>query len=339
MPSTERFEPHAARAMASMFDDVSGRYDLLNRVMTLGQDGAWREAMWRAVPADARVVLDLCTGSGVSLPGLRRPGRTVLGIDVSLAMLEVAEERHGGPGWSPRLACADAFHLPLRDGALDAVTVAFGVRNLRPRVTSLAEIARVLRPGGVLVVLEATAPAPGPLAPGHRAWIRYVIPFAGRLSPDPTAYRYLSESILEFGAGPEFERDLAVAGFEVAARRSFLLGATRLWVARRPGSVGQNRAATAGAVRNATPGSAMSGRDAQPAGGPRTWLGVAMATSLALTLALAWGLVEWINSNAGLPLSPAQRLLGWGLLIAGLLVFGSRSVWLALRWVAAARPR
>ena len=70
-----------------MFDDVSGRYDLLNRIMSLGQDRAWREAMWRGVPEDAHAVLDLCTGSGVSLPGLRRPGRRVLAIDVSLRML------------------------------------------------------------------------------------------------------------------------------------------------------------------------------------------------------------------------------------------------------------
>jgi demethylmenaquinone methyltransferase/2-methoxy-6-polyprenyl-1,4-benzoquinol methylase len=339
MPSTERFEPHAARAMASMFDDVSGRYDLLNRVMTLGQDGAWREAMWRAVPADARVVLDLCTGSGVSLPGLRRPGRTVLGIDVSLAMLEVAQDEHGGPGWAPRLACADAFRLPLRDGALDAVTVAFGVRNLRPRVGALVEISRALKPGGVLVVLEATAPAPGPLAPAHGAWIRHVIPFAGRLSPDPTAYRYLSESIFEFGDGSAFERDLAAAGLEVAARRSFLLGATRLWVARRAGDVGQNRAASPAGVQNATAAPAGDRPATIAAAGSRSWLGVATATSVALTAALAWGLVLWIKSNASLPLSPAQRLLGWGLLVIGLVVFGARSVWLGLRLGASARTR
>jgi demethylmenaquinone methyltransferase/2-methoxy-6-polyprenyl-1,4-benzoquinol methylase len=295
--------------------------------------------MWRSVPADARVVLDLCTGSGVSLPGLRRPGRTVLGIDVSLAMLEVAWEEYGGPGWAPRLACADAFRLPLRDGALDAVTVAFGVRNLRPRVTALTEIARALKPGGMLVVLEATAPAPGPFAPAHRAWIRHVIPFAGRLSPDPTAYRYLSESIFEFGDGSAFERDLVAAGLQVAARRSFLLGATRLWVARRSGGVGQNRAASPAAVHDAMAAPPPGGGPAIAAAGSRTWLGVATATSVALTLALAWGLVLWINSNASLPLSPAQRLLGWGLLVTGVLVFGARSVWLGLQLGASARSR
>ncbi len=343
MPGNDRFEPHAARAMASMFDDVSGRYDLLNRIMTLGQDRAWREAMWRGVPDDARVVLDLCTGSGVSLPGLRRPGRTVLGVDVSFAMLEAARDRHGGPGWSPRLACADAFRLPLRAGAVDAITVAFGVRNLRPRATALAELARVLRPGGVLSVLEATAPPPGPLRPLHHAWLRHVIPFAGRLSPDPTAYRYLSESIFEFGAGPEFERDLGAAGFRVEARTAFLLGATRLWVARRTGEAGRDAPGPSGPVRNAATspnGTGEGGGSAtERSAEARAWLGVAAITSSALTLALGWALGVWIKSNAELPLSGPQRAMGWTLLVAGLVVFGVRSVYYALRYAAAGRGR
>src|SRR6516162_9842813 len=97
-----RFKPNAAREMASMFDDVSRAYDFLNAVMTLGQDSAWREAMARRVPEDAGAVLDLCTGSGVSLTGLRRVGRTVLGIDVSVGMLRLAAETHARGGWSPR---------------------------------------------------------------------------------------------------------------------------------------------------------------------------------------------------------------------------------------------
>lgn len=337
MSANDRFEPHAARAMASMFDDVSGRYDLLNRLMTLGQDRAWREAMWRRVPEDAHVVLDLCTGSGVSLPGLRRPGRVVLGVDVSLAMLEVAEERHGGPGWSPRLACADAFRLPLRAASLDAVTVAFGVRNLRPRATAMAELARVVKPGGVLVVLEAAAPAPGPLAPFHAFWVRRMIPLLGGLSPDPSAYRYLSESIFEFGAGPEFERDLEGAGFAVEARSAFLLGATRLWTARRAGSL------PVGAVRNASPspredGAARAARLANHAQA-RAWLATSAVISAALTLVLAWGLVVWIKTNAGLPLTAPERALGWVLLAGGLVVFGARSLYYALRYAAESSGR
>src|SRR5438105_3896445 len=132
-PAPARFRPHAVRELAGMFDDVSGRYALLNRLMTLGRDHAWRAAMWRLVPARARVVLDLCTGNGSSLAGLVEPGRLVLGVDASARMLARAAAEHGSRSWGPRLVCADAFRLPLPDASVDAVTVAFGVRNLRPR--------------------------------------------------------------------------------------------------------------------------------------------------------------------------------------------------------------
>src|SRR5258705_13787548 len=126
-----RLQPRAARELGGMFDDVSGRYDLLNQIMSLGQDRVWRAAMWRAVPESARAVLDLCTGSGASLPGLRRAGRLVLGADVSLGMIERAADLERPAGWAPRLLCADAFQLPLPNASLDAVTIAFGIRNLR----------------------------------------------------------------------------------------------------------------------------------------------------------------------------------------------------------------
>lgn len=336
-----RFQPHAANEMASMFDDVSGRYDFLNRVMTLGQDGAWRQAMWNAVPGDARVVLDLCTGSGVSLSGLRRPGRTLLGMDVSFQMLEVAQAEMGTAGWAPRLACADAFHLPLRDGALDAITVAFGVRNLRPRVTALTELARAMRPGATLVVLEASAPAPGPLRPFHAFWVRHMIPLFGRLSPDPSAYRYLSASIFEFGHGPEFARDLSAAGFELVSGKAFLLGATRLWVARRTGKVGQNRATLPATVQAARQDSGDSPQgapgEAARADEARTWLGAQAAVSAALTVTLAWALVTWAKYHDSLPLTGFQRSAGWVLLVLGLAVFAARTGWLALRFSAAGR--
>ena len=321
-----------------MFDGVSRRYDLLNQVMTLGQDSAWREAMWRRVPAAAHRVLDLCTGSGVSLAGLCRPGRTVVGIDVSLAMLRVAAADTAPSGWAPRLACADGFRLPLRAGVLDAVTVAFGIRNLRPRRDALAEIARVLAPGGRLVVLEAAAPAPGPLAPFARWWVRHAIPLAGRLSPDPTAYRYLSESIFEFGAGPEFEADLDAAGFRRLESRAFLFGAARLWVAESASVLGQNPTARPRSVRSAirAPGDfaqGAGGRYPSP-GEASVWRLAQAVTSLALTAAFAWALVVWLKVRDHLPLSPPQRIGAWVLIVGGLVVFAGRSAVQFLRWSA-----
>lgn len=332
----DRFRPHAVRELGGMFDDVSGRYDLLNGIMSLGQDRAWRTAMWRGVPEDARTVLDLCTGSGVSLAGLRRPGRLVLGMDLSLGMLAVAAERQNPFGWAPRLVCADGFRLPLGDRVLDAVTIAFGIRNLRPLDEALRELHRVLAPGGTLVVLEAAAPAPGPFAPFHGFYLRHLVPLAGRLSPDPSAYRYLSRSIFEFGTGPEFERALDAAGFTVVRRRRFMAGATRLWVAERIGATGQKVPAPGGnRVQIARPGGATgvnvpSGVD--PGEGEwRLWTGVQLALSAALTAAFLQALSILVNSSDGLPLAGWYRPLAWVLVCGGAVVFGARTVLLLLR--------
>lgn len=342
-PHSDRFEPHAVREMAGMFDDVSGRYDTVNRLMTLGRDAAWRAAMGALVPWRARVVLDLCTGNGVSLAELLEPGRLVLGMDVSLRMLAHAATEFGTRGWGPRLACADAFRLPLRAASVDAVTVAFGVRNLRPRVEALREVARVLRPGGALIVLEATAPAPGPLAPLHRFWLARVVPWLGRLSPDPSAYHYLARSIVEFGDGSAFERDLAEAGFTVAARRRFMLGATRLWAARRPARAGEIVAGAGAAVHNAPPGRFDEGDLPHAARAAarewRVWTGAQLLTGLTLAAALAWGLASYHNYRPLLPLRPWEQTALEVLLVVGLVMFAVRTLVLLLRILGPAPRR
>ncbi len=334
----ERFEPRAAREMAGMFDQVEPRYDLLNRLMTLGQDAAWRRAMWRAVPERAVTVLDLCTGNGASLEGLRRPGRLLLGLDASFAMLEQAAAVHGGLGWAPRLACADAFRLPLRSGSLDAITVAFGVRNLRPHGEALAEMARVLRPGGTLCVLEALAPRAGAFGRLHGFHLRHVLPLLGRLSPAPDAYRYLAESILEFGAGPEFERALESAGFAIQRRRVFLLGAAGLWIAKsRPGS-GEKTPAGAEIVQPASPEEFPPGdlpHRAPPAESEmRWWIAIQFLVSATLFAALGVVLVIFFKSSDRLPLEPNARLGAALLLAAGTIFSAIRTVLLLRRLLA-----
>jgi demethylmenaquinone methyltransferase/2-methoxy-6-polyprenyl-1,4-benzoquinol methylase len=305
-------------------------------MMTLGQDRAWRAAMWRAVPPAAGVVLDLCTGSGVSLAGLRRPGRILLGVDASLRMLELAADEHGPWGWAPRLACADAFRLPFRDGALDAVTIAFGMRNLRPRAGALGELARVLAPGGRLVVLEATAPRPGPLAPFHRFYARRVIPLLGRLSPDPVAYRYLSESIFEFGTGEEFERDLAAGGFALVERQAYMFGAARLWSAQRLAG------GTGDALRNARSGADGPGYFTQTSRAReqewRWWTSIRAVVSATLTGSLVWALVTWIKWQPILHLDPWQDRTLWLLILAGMVGFALRTLMLLLRLLGPPPP-
>jgi hypothetical protein len=216
--------------------------------------------------------------------------------------------------------------------------VAFGIRNLRPRRTALTEIARVLVPGGRLVVLEAAAPAPGPLAPFCRWWIRHAIPFAGRLSPDPTAYRYLSESIFEFGSGPEFEADLAAAGFRKLEGRSFLFGAARLWVAESAPAIGQKATEGERTLQTASsqPGQPAHLREDEDGAEDeaRAWLLLQAGLSTALTVALAWALVVWVKLHDRLPLTEPQRAGAWLLLIGGLLVFGGRALSQFMRWSA-----
>ncbi len=239
MPSTgtpspdPRFEPRAHRALGEMFSEVSPRYDLLNSVLSLGQDRGWRYHLWATVPEEARLVADVCCGSGVSLAGLRRPGRTLLGFDASHSMLALAAERFGRRVGGPVLVRADGFRLPLADGTLDALTIAFGLRNLRPRAEALRELARVLRPGGTLAILEAAGPRPGGFAPVHGLYLKWVVPAVGLLSPEPRAYAYLARSILEFGDGRDLGEDCARAGLRLVHEQRFLLGATWLWVARR----------------------------------------------------------------------------------------------------------
>jgi SAM-dependent methyltransferase len=232
--------------------------------------------------------------------------------------------------------CADAFRLPLPDASVDAVTIAFGIRNLRPRREALAEIARTLRPGALLVVLEGTAPAPGPLAPLHRFHLTRVIPLAGRLSPDPSAYEYLGRSILEFGAGPEFESDLGAVGFVVESRRSYLLGATRQWVARWPGRGELPEAAMHRARLGEVARGEMRIRDGALDAGWRWWVGAQVLLSAGLAGLLAYAL--WMIGKLGseLPLARWQRSALTLLVIGGAIVFAVRTVVL---WVRLTGPR
>jgi SAM-dependent methyltransferase len=231
--------------------------------------------------------------------------------------------------------CADAFHLPLPDESVDAVTIAFGVRNLRPRPQALAEIARVLRPGGTLGILEATAPARGPFAPIHRLHLKYVVPLVGHLSPDPSAYRYLSESIFEFGSGEELERNLASAGFLTRERRSFLLGATRLWSVQRAPAGGQIAAIRPPAVQDAT---GLQGPEAVARSWRsridtewRVWGATQLVIALALGAALAYTAVLLVKLGSRLPFEVWQRRLGWFLVVAGLLFVAGRILYLIPR--------
>ena len=201
-----------ANEIRGMFGRIAWRYDLLNRVLSVGQDRRWRRAVAaRVAQASPGRLLDVCTGTGDLALGLASPG-LVYGCDFSLPMLALARGK-GRSSRRPSWFAADALHLPLADGALDAVTVAFGIRNFENLDAGLRELARVLRPGGRAVILEFSTPR-GTFAPVLRWWVRHLPPLVGRLvAGDGEAYRYLADSVARFPDGDELRRRLEAAGF------------------------------------------------------------------------------------------------------------------------------
>jgi len=186
-----------------MFDRVASRYDALNSVMTAGLHHRWRErAGERAELKAGESALDICCGTGdltLELAGRVAPGGHVVGCDFSEPMLDLAREKareRGADG--VRFEWADALSLPYDAGRFDAVTVGFGIRNLADLERGLAEMARVLRPGGRLVVLEITQPTRPPLSTFFSLWFDRIVPLLGSFSDDSEAYTYLPESVRSF---------------------------------------------------------------------------------------------------------------------------------------------
>jgi len=202
-----------------MFDRIAGRYDLLNSVMTAGLHHTWRvRAADRAEVGPGDSVLDVCCGTGdlaFELASRVSPQGHVVGCDFSEPMLDLAREKaiKAGVG-SVRFEWADALQLPYDAGRFDAVTVGFGVRNFADREQGLREMARVLRPGGRLVVLEFTEPRRPPFSTFYSLWFDRIVPVLGRLTNDPEAYSYLAESVHSFPDPPGLAAKMDAAGLQ-----------------------------------------------------------------------------------------------------------------------------
>jgi len=180
--------------VARMFDEVAPRYDVVNDLLSLGQDRFWRTQTVAAVGAlPGETVLDLAAGTGTSSRPFAKAGAVVVAADISEGMLLVGKKR------VPELTFvnADALHLPFADDAFDAVTISFGLRNVEDVPTALAELHRVTRPGGRVVICEFSTPVWTPLRTTYRTYLGRVLPkVAGLASSNPVAYDYLAESIL-----------------------------------------------------------------------------------------------------------------------------------------------
>src|SRR5262245_36117316 len=208
-----------AEQVNRMFDRVAARYDLLNSLMSAGLHHRWRErAVERAELIPGESVLDVCCGTGdlsFELAKRAMPGGSVVGCDFSEPMLDLARQKASERGIEGvRFEWADALNLPYDAGRFDAVTVGFGVRNFADRDRGLAEMARVLRPGGRLIVLEFTEPKRPPFSLFYALWFDRIAPLLGRLSDDPEAYAYLAESVHSFPDPYGLARKLDLAGLE-----------------------------------------------------------------------------------------------------------------------------
>lgn len=215
MPSRDSEE--FATEVRGMFDRIAGVYDLMNSAMTAGLHHQWRQrAVDRAQVGPGSDALDICCGTGDLALELRRrvgPDGRVVGSDFSEPMLELARRKSGEEGLPVEFGWADALDLPYGDASFDAVTIGFGARNLADLDKGLSEMARVLRPGGRLVILEITRPQREPLASFYSLWFDRMVPVIGSLAGDFDAYSYLPNSVRTF---PEPERLAAMidaAGF------------------------------------------------------------------------------------------------------------------------------
>ena len=193
----------------AMFDRIARVYDRMNGVMTAGMHHRWRErAVDLASVGPGARALDVATGTGDMAIALRARGAEVVGLDFSERMLELARAK------APdiRFEAGNALALPYADGEFDAVTVGFGARNFSDLGKGLAEMARVTRPGGRVVVLEITTPQKPPLSWFFKLWFDQVVPRLGRLAGDPDAYTYLPSSVRRFPGPQALAAALAAAG-------------------------------------------------------------------------------------------------------------------------------
>ena len=233
-PSVERGTDGARKRsyVRQMFTAIAPRYDLLNHVLSLNVDRAWRRSAVRRLQWDATPggrYLDLCAGTldlAVELERQRGFTGAVVGADFVVPMLKLGQGKAGGV----RAVGADALVLPFPDGTFDGCMIAFGIRNLEDVGAGLAEMARVLRPGGRLVILEFSMPSRWPVRPLYAFYFRHVLPRIGRLvSKHTSAYTYLPDSVSAFPEPTELTASISAHGFAPVRHEALTFGVASLY--------------------------------------------------------------------------------------------------------------
>jgi len=223
----------------SLFDSIAGRYDLLNHLLSAGIDAYWRRrAISRLRPVSGARILDVATGTAdFAIAAARLAPREIVGVDIAEEMLARGRKKLSARGLSGLIALrkGEAERLPFADGAFDAAIVAFGARNFEDLDAGLAEMRRVLRPGGKLLVLEFSRPARFPVRQIYMFYFLRVLPFVGHLvSGNSEAYAYLPASVMAFPEGEAFLAHVTRAGFTHAAAERLTFGIASIYTAGTP---------------------------------------------------------------------------------------------------------
>jgi demethylmenaquinone methyltransferase / 2-methoxy-6-polyprenyl-1,4-benzoquinol methylase len=222
--------------VAAMFDAVAERYDLLNDVLSLGQDRYWRAAVARIVGAGhGELVLDLAAGTGTSARAFTAAGARCVACDFSEGMLRVGAGRREPEAGRIGFVAGDALDLPFADATFDVITISFGLRNVADPDVALAEMRRVTKPGGRLVICEFSHLPARPLDSAYQRYLAAALPaVARRLSPVHGAYAYLAESIRQWPAQAELAARIKAAGWSAVRWRNLTFGVVAVHVGRRP---------------------------------------------------------------------------------------------------------
>lgn len=238
LPSSELAPapPKERAAIRAMFDAVAGRYDFLNHFLSAGLDILWRRRAAAAMPSlEGEPVLDLCCGTGDLALALTARGARVTAVDFCIPMLALAKRKYAARQATPRGLAGDALDLPFPSATFAAATVAFGLRNVADLESALAEICRVLRPGGKVAFLEFALPRRQPMRAAYQFYFRRILPrVGGWISGRASAYTYLPESVVEFPQREGFCAHMEHAGLRAASWRDLSAGTVVLYLGERP---------------------------------------------------------------------------------------------------------
>ncbi len=224
--------------VAAMFDAIAPKYDFLNQLLSFGIHKGWRrKAIYLLQEEKPKIILDIATGTAdFAIEAMKLNPVKVIGVDISEGMLKLGIEKINKLGLQNKieLKTGDSENLPFADNSFDAITVGFGVRNFENIEKGLADIHRVIKPDGMLIILEFSKPIHFPVKQVYNFYFRYITPFVGKLfSKDSSAYTYLPESVNAFPSGESFLHLLDKAGFKETRAISLTFGIASIYIARK----------------------------------------------------------------------------------------------------------